>query len=178
MRLKMPKPNTNLLRSRRQSLLAFSGPGREGPAFADFCIEPQLLDFWGLEKSFARTRLPRFIRFLGRARRAIKTAHQSAARPLSPRQKYVCLTLVALFVIPSITSFQSVRENVLSRFSTRCAYQLRRVLLIIAVAYTAKRRHSRSQSPEIPGRISFFVIATGRSPPAVDRVPPGQPPTR
>lgn len=157
----------------RKKRFAFSGPGREVPALADFCVEPQLLEFWKLKKSFARTRASNFIIYWGGIERAIKTIRHSAVRPLSPRQRYVCLTVVALLLIPLPNPLQSLREDARRWSSNRCGYKLHRVLLVIAVAHTAKRRHSRSESPEIPGRTIFFVVATGRSPPSVVAVPPG-----
>lgn len=177
MRLTIAKANANTPgrrpRTGGQERFALSGPGREAPALADFCVEPQLLEFWELKKSFARTPRLKFAMYGSGIQRVIKIIRHSATRPLTPRQRCVCLTMVALLLIPLPHSSQSVRENAIRCSSTRCAYRLHRVLLIVAVEHTARRRHSRAQSPDIPGRIIFFVTATGRSPPSADGVPPG-----
>jgi hypothetical protein len=139
-------------------------PGREGPAMADFFAEPLSLDFWKLRKSFVRTRssallvCPRCIGIL------IKKVTGSVASRLSPSQR-VCLVVGTLLLIPLARPLQWFRAEGRRCASTLCACQSWGSVLHEAVGHAARRRHSRSQSPEIPGRIVSFIIAIGRSPP-------------
>lgn len=139
-------------------------PGREGPAMADFFAEPLSLDFWKLRKSFVRTRssalliCPRWIGIL------IKKVTGSVARPLSPSQR-LCLIVTTLLLMPLARPLQWFRAEGKRCSSTPCACQSRGNVLHEAVGHAARRRHSRSESPEIPGRIVSFITAIGRSPP-------------
>ena len=139
-------------------------PGREGPAMADFFAEQQTLDFWKLRKSFVRTRssalliCPRCIGVL------IKKVTGSVARRLSPSQG-ICLVVATLLLIPLARPLQRFRAEGRRCSSTPCACQSRGSVLHEAVGHAARRRHSRSESPEIPGRIVSFITAIGRSPP-------------
>jgi hypothetical protein len=146
---------------RRVGVSQSGGPGRAGPAFTGFFVEPFPLDFWKLEKSFELTaRAASFIsaRNIGRLIRQI--------RPLSPYQGYACLTVITYFIIPSPTQSDSLNEDAKRCSLTRCFCQVHSGLLVVAVMHAARRRHSKSESPEIPGRIVFFVTAVGRSPPS------------
>jgi hypothetical protein len=142
----------------------FLVPGREGPAMADFFAEPQTLDFWKLRKSFVRTRssalqiCPRCIGIL------IKKVTGSVARPLSPSQR-ICLVVGTLVLIPLARPLQWFLAEGRRCASTLCAWQSLGSVLREAVGHAARRRHSRSESPEIPGRIVSFITAIGRSPP-------------
>jgi len=138
------------------------GPGREGPAFTGFFVEPFPLDLWKLEKSFARSRTaspfypPWVRRFVNNIRNL----------PLSPYHRYTCYTIVAFLVIPSASLSESFNQDAKSHSTNRCVYYVHDGFLIVAVVHTARRRHSRSESPEILGRTVFFILATGRSPPS------------
>jgi hypothetical protein len=146
---------------RRAGLSHHGGPGRAGPAMADFFVQPFPLDFWRLEKSYELTaKLGPFIS-VQNIRRLIRQI-----RPLSPYQGYACLTVITFFVIPSPNQSASLNEDAKRCSLARCFCQVHSGLLVVAVVHTARRRHSRSESPEIPGRIVFFVTAVGRSPPS------------
>jgi hypothetical protein len=145
--------------------LTFLGPGRVGPALADFWVEPQPLAYWKLKKSFVRTppyNLSVCRRHMGRF---VESARGPISRPLSPRERCLCQTIVTLLFNPFPYSSQSVSEDARRCSSARCAREFHGGLLIVAIVQTARHRHSRSQGPEMLGRIVFFVVATGRSPP-------------
>lgn len=152
---------------RRGIRVALVGPGRAGPAMADFWVEPQPLDFWNLKKTFVKTPPSDF--FIGSQfiELFLRQVRGSDARQLSKRQSYVCLTAVVLLFIPFPNSSQFVSEDARRCSSTLCSCDLDSGVLIVAVVQTARYRRSWSQAPETPGRITFFVIATGRSPPQV-----------
>jgi len=142
------------------------GPGRAGPAFADFFVEPLPLDFWKLEKSFATTRATPLLVYPSCIKRFIKGVRNRIPRPRSQRHRSTYFTFIALLLTPSPTLSDSIATD-----AKRCSLA-RRILtlddgfLIVAVIQTVRRRHSRSESPEILGRIVFFITAVGRSPPA------------
>ena len=146
----------------RTRVLNRGAPGREGPAMSGFFVEPFPLDFWKLEKSFAKTRVsspfypPWVRRFVNNIR----------CLPLSPYHRYTCYTIIAFLVIPSASLSESFNQDAKSHATNRCVYYVHDGVLIVAVVHTARRRHSRSESPELLGRIVFFIIATGRSPPS------------
>lgn len=142
------------------------GPGRAGPAFADFFVQPFPLDFWKLEKSFARTRPTPLLVYPSFIKSFIKGVRNRIPRPLSQRHRCTYLTFIALLLIPSPTLSDSIVTD-----AKRCSLACRILtlddgFLIITVIQTVRRRHSRSESPEILGRIVFFITAVGRSPPA------------
>lgn len=145
--------------------LTLVGPGRAGHALADFWVEPQPLAYWKLKKSFVRippSSLFMCPRWIGRFIDKVRGSH---TRPLSPRERCLCLTVVTFLFIPFPYSSQSVSEDARRCSSTCGAREFQGGLLIVAVVQTARYRHSRSQAPEMPGRIVFFVVAMGRSPP-------------
>jgi len=146
----------------RARALNRGAPGRESPAMSGFFVEPFPLDFWKLEKSFARTRVssPFYPPWIRRFVQNIRSL------PLSPYHRYTCYTIVAFLVIPSASLSESFNQDARSYSSSRSVYHVHDGLLIVAVVHTARRRHSRSESPEILGRIVFFITATGRSPPS------------
>ena len=146
----------------RAPALNRGAPGREGPAMSGFFVEPFPLDFWKLDKSFARTRVssPFYPPWIRRFVQNIKSL------PLSPYHRYTCYTIVAFLVIPSASLSESFNQDARKYSSSRSVYYVHDGLLIVAVVHTARRRHSRSESPEILGRIVFFITATGRSPPS------------
>ncbi|MBI4963335.1 MAG: hypothetical protein HY913_08660 [Desulfomonile tiedjei] len=127
-----------------------------------FFVEPFPLDFWKLEKSFTRSRVfspfypPWVRRFVNNIR----------CLPLSPYHRYACYTIVAFLVIPSASLSESFNQDAKSRSTKPCVCYVPEGFLIVAVLHTARRRYSRSESPEILGRIVFFITAVGRSPPA------------
>jgi len=141
------------------------GPGRAGPALTDFWAEPLPLDYWKLKKSFDRTRASSPILYSRYIAPVLRRVLTSATRPLSSCGQYTCLTVVTLLLIPFPIPSEAIQADARRCSSSHCAYLLHSGLLIIIVGHAAARRHSRSQSPEIPGRIIFFVTATGRSPP-------------
>jgi len=137
------------------------GPGRAGPALTGFFVEPFPIDFWKLKRSFALSAPSS--PFLG-AQSLRRLSKQG--RHLSPYQSYACLAIITFFVIPSPTQAASLNEDAKRCSSTRCFYQVLSGLLIVAIVHAARGRHSRWESPEIPGRIVFFITAVGRSPPS------------
>jgi hypothetical protein len=146
----------------RTRVLNRGAPGREGPAMSGFFVEPFPLDFWKLEKSFSRTRVsspfypPWVRRFINNIR----------SLPLSPYHRYACYTIVAFLVIPSASLSESFNQDARNQSTARHVFFVHDGLLIVAVVHTARRRHSRSESPEILGRVVFFITAVGRSPPS------------
>lgn len=145
----------------RAGLMHRGGPGRAGPAMTGLFVEPFPLDFWKLEKSFILTpRSEAFLR-LQSLKRLIKQI-----RPMSQYHGYACFTVIAYLVVSSPIVSASLNEDAKRCSSSRCFFQIHSGLFIVAVIHAARRRHSRSESPEIPGRIVFFVTAVGRSPPS------------
>ena len=145
----------------RAGVTCRGGPGRAGPALTGFFVEPFPLDFWKLERSFRQTASYGPVVCATSLKRLLRQI-----RPLSPYHGYACLTVITYLVIPSPTHSDSLNEDVKRCSSARCFYHVHSGLLIVALVHTARRRHSRSESPEIPGRIIFFVTAVGRSPPS------------
>jgi hypothetical protein len=143
------------------------GPGRAGPAFADFFVEPFPLDFWNLEKSFARTRPTPLLVYPSCIKSFVKGVRNRNPRPLSQRHRCTYFTFIALLLIPSPTLSDSIATDAKRCSLTRRILTLDDGFFIVAVIQAIRRPHSRSESPEILGRIVFFITAVGRSPPAV-----------
>ncbi len=141
------------------------GPGRAGPAFADFCVQPFPLDFWKLEKSFERTRPTPLLVYPSCIKSFIKLARNRIPRPLSKRHRCAYLTFMSLLLIPPPTLLDSIATDARRCSLSSWILPLEDGFLIIAVIQTVRRRHSRSESPEILGRVVFFITAVGRSPP-------------
>ncbi len=159
--LRNPVPTLN-----NQSRTGCLGPGRAAPALSDLCVEPQKLDFWNLERSFALTpQPPLFIcpKCMKRIRRRVRL---SVVRGLSPSQRFACLTVASLMLIPWFKLSESAVETGRICRSARCACEWCTVLIVPATHLT-RARHSRAQSPQIPGKTVFFVVETGRSPPSL-----------
>lgn len=166
---KRRKSNSKLLipvYRHRAGLKYRGGPGRAGPALAGFFVEPFPLDFWKLERSFELTSKSSPLFCAQSIRRFIRQI-----RPLSPYQGYACLTVITYLIIPAPSQSASLTEDAKRCSTTRCWCQVHSGLLIVAVVHTARRRYSRSESPEIPGRIVFFITAVGRSPPSFAGLP-------
>ncbi len=142
------------------------GPGRAGPAFADFSVEPFPLDFWKLEKSFVRTRPTPLLVYPSCIKSFIKRARNRIPRPLSHRHRCTYLTFIALLLTPSPTLSDYIATDAKRCSLARWTLTLDDGFLIVAVIQTVGRLHSKSESPEILGRIVFFITAVGRSPPA------------
>jgi hypothetical protein len=153
---------------RRTGVSYRGGPGRAGPALTGFFVEPFPLDFWKLERSYELTARIGPLISAQNIRRLIRQI-----RPLSPYRGYACLTVITYFIVSSPNHSASVHEDARRCSATRCFYQVASGLLVVAVMHAARRRHSKSESPEIPGRIVFFVTAVGRSPPSSFRAFPG-----
>jgi hypothetical protein len=151
-----------------QRVARWGGPGWAGPAFGGLFVEPLPLDFWKLEKSFTLSTPSRLFAYPKAIRRFAQRFRQGSPTPLSPYRKRACMMVIAFFVIPSPSLTDSVTQD-----ARRCSQfphvsQEHGGLLIIEIVQTSIARHSRSESPEIPGRIVFFVTAVGRSPPYVN----------
>ena len=149
-----------------RTVVRWGGPGRAGPAFAGLFVEPFALDFWKLEKSFVLTPssnplpCPRAVKRLSNQVRGL------SRQPFLPHHRHTLLTVIAFLVIPASTPSASLTEDARRLCSTLCFCQVHGGLLVVAVVHTARKRHSRSDSPEISGRIVFFITAVGRSPPS------------
>jgi hypothetical protein len=147
-----------------QRVTHWGAPGWAGPALTGFFVEPFPLDFWKLEKSFSLSRPSRLFACTKAIRHFAQHFKQGAQPPLSPYRRRACMMVVAFFVIPSPNSTDSVTQD--ARRCSQVVSQEHGGLLIIEIVQTSRARHSKSESPEIPGRIVFFVTAVGRSPPA------------
>jgi hypothetical protein len=161
---KRRKSGSNLLipvYRHRAGLRHCGGPGRAGPAMSGLFVEPFPLDFWKLEKSFVLTPHCDAVRRLLSLKRLIRQI-----RPMSPYHGYACFTVITFLVISSPALSASLNEDARRCSSLPCFIQVHSGLFIVAVIHAARRRHSRSESPEIPGRIVFFITAVGRSPPS------------
>ncbi len=142
------------------------GPGRAGPAFADFFVAPFPLDFWKLETSFARTRPTPLLVYPNCVKSFIKGVRNRIPRPLSQRHRYTYFTFIALLLIPSPTLSDSIATDAKRCSLLRRIFTLDDGFFIVAITQRVRRRYSRSESPEILGRIVFFITAVGRSPPS------------
>jgi hypothetical protein len=142
------------------------GPGRAGLAFGDFCVEPFPLDFWKLKRSFSLSRPSGRFACPQTIRRLAQRFRLGGHLPLSPYHRQACLMVIAFFVIASPTSTDSVTQDARRISLVPSIGQAHAGLLIVEVVQTSIRRGSRARSPEIPGRIVFFVSAVGRSPPS------------
>jgi hypothetical protein len=153
------------VRRNARTMVRWGGPGRVGPAFAGLFVEPLTLDFWKLEKSFVLTPssspfpCPRAVKRLSNQVRGL------SRQPFLPHHRHALLTVIAFLVIPASTPSASLSEDARRLCSTLCLCQVHGGLLVVAVVHTARKRHSRSDSPELSGRIVFFITAVGRSPP-------------
>jgi hypothetical protein len=137
-------------------------PSRVGPAMSDFSVEPFPLAYWKLDKSFIRTSSVSPL-FPPRLRCFVQNIR---SLPLSAFHRNTCYTIVAFLVIPSASVPESFNQDARIHAAKRFGYYMHDGLLVFAVVHTARRRHSRSESPELLGRIVFFITAVGRSPPA------------
>lgn len=144
---------------------SLGGPGRAGPAMAGFFVEPVGLDFWNLEKSFVMTRATGARVFPNCLRSFVRNIRTLTPLTLFPRHRYTYLTFIALLIVPFPVLTDSIASD-----AKRCSVERRICTLndgyvLVAVIQTVRRPHSRSESPEILGRVVFFVLAVGRSPP-------------
>jgi hypothetical protein len=149
-----------------RTVVRWGGPGRVGPAFAGFFVEPFALDFWKLEKSFALSRAFSPFSCSRALKRLSNHVRGVSHQPFLPHHRYAFLTVITYLVIPASTLSDTLNEDGKRFCSTRCLCQVHGGLLVVAVVHTARKRHSRSESPEISGRIVFFITAVGRSPPS------------
>jgi hypothetical protein len=145
---------------------ACAAPGRIGPAMAGFFVEPMPLDYWRLKKSLKLTRnsppLPCpdslmrcFGKFIGILR------HSS-----EPDSRRAYCAIIALLVIPTQTLSETVPHFYNRSRAIRYVFPIDGEIVIVAVVFGERRRHSSLASPEIIGRVVFFILAVGRSPPA------------
>lgn len=153
-------------RRKRRIVVHWGGPGREGPALDGLFVEPRPLDFWKLEKSRALSPRSSPIPYPRALKRLLHHVRGLSLQPLVPRYQYTFLTVITYLIIPSSTLSDLVNEDGKRFCSTRSLCQVHGSLLIVAIVHTARSRYSRSRSPEIPGRIVFFITAVGRSPPS------------
>lgn len=154
------------VRPNGRTVVRWGGPGRAGPAFTGLFVEPFALDFWKLEKSFILTPASNPFPCHRAVKRLSNHVRGLSRQPLLPHHRTAFLTVIAFLVIPSPTLSDSLSEDARRFSSTLCFCQVHGGLLIVAVLHTARKLHSRSVSPEIPGRIIFFITAVGRSPPS------------
>jgi hypothetical protein len=151
---------------REKPLTRYRGPGKAGLAFGDFCVEPFPLDFWKLKKSFSLSRPSGLFACPQTIRRLAQRFRLGGHLPLSPYHRQACLMVIAFFVIPSPTPTDSLTQDARRISLVPSIGQEHAGLLVVEVVQTSIRRGSRARSPEIPGRIVFFVSAVGRSPPS------------
>lgn len=144
----------------------WGGPGRAGPAMTGMFVEPFPLDFWKLERSFVRTPHQHFIPCPHSLRRFVKKIRYLIPPSLSPYHRYACFSVIAFLVIPSSQFSESLDHNEKRCSLAQCVCHQNDGFMIIAVIQSARRPNSRSESPEILGRIVFFITAVGRSPPS------------
>lgn len=149
----------------RKSKGPAGGPGRAGPALTGFFVEPVPLDFWKLEKSFVRSPSDPLIIYPSRLKSFIKNVRNLNPRTLSSKYRHAYFTFIALLIVPLPTLSDSIADDAKRCSSARRVGAFSGGFVIVALVQRAKRRHSRSESPEIPGRIIFFIVAVGRSPP-------------
>jgi hypothetical protein len=144
---------------------SWGGPGRAGPALADFFVEPFPLDFWKLEKSFTRSPSTPLLVYPSCVKSLIKNFRNLNPRTLSSKYRHTYFTFIALLIVPLPTLSDSIANDAKRCSSARRDGNLNGGFVIVALVQRARRRHSRSESPEIAGRIIFFIVAVGRSPP-------------
>lgn len=156
-----------LVRVYRNKLSEGSEGGREraGPALAGFFVEPLPLEFWKLEKSFVRSTSPPLLVYPSCVKGFINNIRNLIPRTLSPRYRHTYFTFIALLIIPYPTLSDSIANDAKRCSLARRVRDLNDNLLIVAFIQSVRRRHSRSESPEILGRTVFFIVAVGRSPP-------------
>jgi len=143
-----------------------SGPGRAGPAMTGLFVEPFPLDFWKLERSFVRTPPQDFFPCHKSLKRFVRTARYLIPLSLSPHHRYACFSVIAFLVIPSSQFSEFLESDEKRCSSAHYVCHQNDGFVIIAVIQGARRPNSRSESPEILGRIVFFITAVGRSPPS------------
>ncbi len=141
------------------------GPGRAGPALTGFFVEPFPLDFWKLEKSFTKSPTTPLLVYPSCVKSFVKNIRNLNPRTLSPRYRQTYLTFIALLIVPFPTLSDSIADDVKRCSSARRVGAMNGGFVIVALVQRARRRHSKSESPEILGRIIFFIVAVGRSPP-------------
>ena len=171
-RVSRKSPNNScqwLIRAYRKKArkTSLGGPGRAGPALTGFFVEPLPLDFWKLEKSFTRSSTTPLLVYPSCVKSFVKNIRNLNPRTLSSRYRHTYFTFIALLIVPFPTLSDSIATDVKRCSSARRACTLNGGLVIVALVQRARRRHSKSESPEILGRIIFFITALGRSPPHV-----------
>ena len=81
----------------------------------------------------------------------------------SPSSRCVCLTLIALFVIPYSADWDCVAHHYNRWSYAQHAYDIG--LMVLIAIQSEGILHFRLECPEITGRTRFHIIAIGRSPP-------------
>jgi hypothetical protein len=147
------------------------GPGRAGPTLTGFFVEPFPIDFWKLEKSFTRSPSTPLLVYPSCVTSFVKNIRNLNPRTLSSRYRHTYFTFIALLIVPFPTLSDSIADDVKRCSSARRVGAMNGGFVIVALVQRARRRHSKSESPEILGRIIFFITAVGRSPPRVAAVP-------
>jgi hypothetical protein len=156
---------------KRTRKIASGGPGRAGPTLAGFFVEPLPLDFWKLEKSFTRSPSTPLLVYPSCVKSFVKNIRNLNPRTLSSRYRHTYFTFIALLIVPFPTLSDSIATDVKRCSSVRRVGAMNGGFIIVALVQRAKRRHSKSESPEILGRIIFFITAVGRSPPHLTAAP-------
>jgi hypothetical protein len=133
---------------------------------AGMFVEPFPLDFWKLERSYVLSSSQNFIACHVSLRRFIKKIRCLVPPAVSPYHRYACFTVLAFLAIPASQIPESLSLNEKQSSEAHSVCHQNDGFLIIAVFQSARRPHSRSMSPEILGRIVFFISAVGRSPPS------------
>jgi hypothetical protein len=141
------------------------GPGRAGPTLTGFFVEPFPIDFWKLEKSFKKSPSTPLLVYPGCVKSFVKNIRNLNPRTLSARYRQTYFTFIALLIVPFPTLSDSIADDVKRCSSGRRSCSMNGGFVIVALVQRARRRHSKSESPEILGRIIFFIVAVGRSPP-------------
>ncbi len=147
------------------------GPGRAGPALTGFFVEPFPIDFWKLEKSFTKSSTTPLLVYPSCVKSFVKNIRNLNPRTLSSRYRHTYFTFIALLIVPFPTLSDSIATDVKRCSSARRVGAMNGGFIIVALVQRARRRHSKSESPEILGRIIFFITAVGRSPPRIAAAP-------
>jgi hypothetical protein len=143
-------------------------PGRIGPAMAGFFVEPMPLDFWRLKKSPRRSpqsSFPPLPAPLHRCFDKLRDVLRHSPEPAATSARFAIVTLLAVPTQPPLPTTPNCYNQ---RLAIRYVFPIDGGIVIVALVFGERRRYSRLASPEIIGRIVFFILAVGRSPPPAD----------
>ncbi len=146
--------------------VSWVSPLRLRPVTSDLAIE--LLPFWATKSDEPIDQIPAPTHVVHpiSVRTVRELFRNLNPRALAPKRRFACFTIVALLVIPVPVLLDWMAPSFNRRSLARRASSTKAGLMVVAVYRSERPFYFRFETPEIPGRTRFLIIAIGRSPPA------------